>query len=320
MKAAAYAEARAEIDLLRGRYYGRTQAVLKANSRIDECLLEIAKKGGEQLLKAGKEQKYQKMLDRMSEEQGLLKKGQVDIVARLNKIDDAFQRNIHLGSVYAAVGDLKASTERYLEAKRIGDTTLRRESWPTLGIAYAELFRNAILSKDKPRAQAIKNEASSRFVDPDNKTAEEKWWVDLRKTLEDWSENTFPQEEKRVTRLRDEVRASPDDPQRHWALAVCLMDSLGNLFEARGLFAYIQDNHHDFPQVANGNCLYRLAEIHFAAREIPQAIKRYTELQQQYKDNPKVMDGNSSSGVRRRLEDCYRLLNRMGYARDKSGK
>ena len=74
MKAAAYAEARTEIDVLRGRYYGRTQVVVKANARIEECLQEIAKKGGEQLNKANKEQKYQKLLDRVSEEQATTKK------------------------------------------------------------------------------------------------------------------------------------------------------------------------------------------------------------------------------------------------------
>src|SRR5439155_17124487 len=101
-------------------------------------------------------------------------------------MDDPFHKNMHLGSLYAASGDIRTSTDRYLEAKRAGEDKLARkeagrEFWPNLGIAFSELFRNAILSKEKTKAQALKNEASSRFVDPDNKTAEAKWWVDLRK-------------------------------------------------------------------------------------------------------------------------------------------
>ncbi|HLF92361.1 MAG TPA: hypothetical protein VJB14_02800, partial [Planctomycetota bacterium] len=324
MKSASYAEARSEIDLLRGRTYGRTQAVQDANPRIEEHLLEIMKKGGEQLNKARREEKLQKLLDRVAEEQSAVKKGQQDVVARLSRVDDPFQRNVHLGTVYGASGDLRGSTDRYSEAKRVAEAMLMRkevgrEFWPTLGLVYAELFRNAIVAKDRTRAQALKNEASARFVDSDTKM-EEKWWSDLRGALEAWSENVYPQEEKRIARLRDDVRASADDPQKVWTLAVSLMDSLGNLFEARGYFAYLLETHPEFSQVQNGNCIYRIAEIHFAAREIPQAIKRYAELIEQNREHPKVVDTGSSSGVKRRLDDCYKLLNRMGYAREKGGK
>ncbi|HXX95432.1 MAG TPA: hypothetical protein VEN81_17560, partial [Planctomycetota bacterium] len=323
MKNAAYAEARNEIDILRGRYYGRTQTVLRAASRIDDYLQEIARKGGEQLNKSRREEKLQRLLDRVQEEEGAAKKAQDDIIRRLGRIDDLFQRNAHLGAVYAASADLRSATDRYLDAKRTGEAMLSRkevgrEFWPTLGGLYGEMIRVFVLSKDRPRALAIRNEGTARFVDPDQK-GEEKWWADLRTALDAWSERILPQEEKRLPALRDELRANPDDPQRIWALAVCLMDSMGNLFEARGYFMFLLENHRDFSQVSNGNCLYRLAEIHFAAREIPQAIKRYDELKEQNKDHPKVLDTASAAGVKRRLDECYRLINRMGYAL-KNGK
>jgi len=323
MKAASYGEARAEIDLLRGRTYGRSQAVIKATPRIEENLLEIMKKGGDQLNKTRREEKLQKLLDRVAEEQAAVRKAQADIITRLGRIDDPFQRNAHLGSMYAATGELRLSTERYIEAKRAAEGMLMRkevgrEFWPSLGVVMSELFRNAILSKDRQRAQQLKNEASARFVD-DNKV-EEKWWADHRAMLEAWSENVHPQEEKRIAKLREEVRANADDPQKIWALAVTLMDALANPSEARGYLVYLLETHPEFGQVQSGNCLYRIAEIHFAAREIPQAIKRYAELVEQNREHPKVVDTASSSSVKRRLDDCYKLLNRMGYAREKGGK
>ena len=57
----------------------------------------------------------------MSEEQATAKKAQQDIVSRLNRIDDSFQKNMHLGSLYSAAGDLRTSTERYVEARRAGE-------------------------------------------------------------------------------------------------------------------------------------------------------------------------------------------------------
>jgi serine/threonine protein kinase/tetratricopeptide (TPR) repeat protein len=321
MKNAAYAEARIEVDILRGRYYGRTQTVLRANSKIEEYLQEITKKGGEQLNKTRREEKLQRLLDRVTEEQAAAKKAQQDILSRLNRIDDLFQRNAHLGAVHAASSDLRTALERYADARKAGEGMLSRkeagrEFWPSLGTVYGEIIRLAVLSKDRPRAQAVKNEASSRFVDPDTKM-EEKWWADQRTALDTWSERILPQEEKRLPLLREDLRVNADDPQRIWTLAVCLMDSTGNPFEARGYLAYLLENHREFSQVGNGNCLYRLAEIHFAAREIPQAIKRYDELKEQNKDHPKVVDTAGASGVKRRLDDCYKLLNRMGYAREK---
>jgi serine/threonine-protein kinase len=321
MKAAAYAEARNEIDILRGRWYGRSQTVLRAQSKIDDYLQEISKKGGEQFNRSRREERLQKLLDRVTEEQAAAKKAQQDVVARLNRIDDQFQRNVHLGSVYAAAGDLRASSDRYVDARRAGEGMLSRkevgrEFWPALGLVYGELFRNAIFAKDRQRALSIKNDGSSRFIDPDSKM-EEKWWTELRTTLEAWSERILPQEEKRLPTLRDELKANPEDPQRMWTLAVLLMDALGSPLEARGYFTYLLENHREFSQVANGNCLYRLAEIHYAAREIPQAIKRYDELKELNKEHPKVLDQTSPSGLKRRLDECYKLLNRMGYARDK---
>jgi serine/threonine protein kinase/tetratricopeptide (TPR) repeat protein len=321
MRNAAYAEARNEIDILRGRYYGRSQTVLRAASKIDDYLQEIAKKGGEQLNKSRREEKLQRLLDRVAEEEGAAKKAQEDIVRRLNRIDDLFQRNAHLGAALASTADLRSSTDRYQDAKRAGEGMLARkeagrEFWPSLGVVYGELIRLAVLSKDRARAQAVRNEGTARFVDPDQKV-EEKWWADQRTALDAWSERILPQEEKRLPVLRDELRVNPDDPQRIWTLAVCLMDSMGNLFEARGYFMFLLENHREFSQVSNGNCLYRLAEIHFASREIPQAIKRYGELKDQNKDHPKVLDTASATGVKRRLDDCYKLLNRMGYAREK---
>jgi hypothetical protein len=68
--------------------------------------------------------------------------------------------------------------------------------------------------------------------------------------------------------------------------------------------------------VQNGSCQYKLAEIHFAAREVREAIKHYLDLSSMHKDHPKVSDGGAA-GVKRRLDECYKLSIRMGYARDR---
>jgi hypothetical protein len=46
------------------------------------------------------------------------------------------------------------------------------------------------------------------------------------------------------------------------------------------------------------------------------AIKRYLDLQSTHKDHPKVAD-TGPTGVKRRLDECYKLSFKMNYARDK---
>jgi hypothetical protein len=76
------------------------------------------------------------------------------------------------------------------------------------------------------------------------------------------------------------------------------------------------ENHPEFPQVQNGTCQYKLAEIHYAAREVREAIKGYQDLSMMHRDHPKVADAGPS-GVKRRLDECYNLSFKMGYSREK---
>jgi serine/threonine-protein kinase len=320
MKAGDLEKAQKEIDLLKGQYL-RTPAVIQAQSKIDEYILEIQKRGGEQFNRARREERFQKMQAKVAEDQANARKAQPDIVQRLGRVDDLFARNVHLAAVYAAAGEWRLSTDKYLEARRLADGMISRrevgrEFLPLVGFVYGELFRNYVMLKDRKNAELVKNDGARRFVNPDTKT-EEDWWARTMGYLATWSEQYLPVEEKRIVRLREELRASPDDPNKIWALAVTSAEALQNLMEARGYFLYLLEHHPEFSQVANGNCLYRLAEIHYAFREVREAIRRYRELGEQYKEHPKVQDSNAESGVRRRLDDCYKLLNKMGYPRDK---
>ena len=88
--------------------------------------------------------------------------------------------------------------------------------------------------------------------------------------------------------------------------------------EGRGYYAWLQENDPEFPQVQNGTCQYKLAEIHWAAREVKEAIKRYQDVQMKHRDHPKVSEPGPT-GVKRRLDECYNLSFKMGF-RDKMGK
>jgi hypothetical protein len=267
-----------------------------------------------------KSDRYKSIQAKLLEEGNLARKAQSDVVSRLGRLDDPFEKGYHLGSVYAAAGDYKASTDRYGDARRFGDSLVTqsrapKDFLPQLGAVYGELYRNAVLLKKRKDADAIRNDGSQRFINPDTK-AEEEWWTTLAAALANWSENVLPQEEKKVLRLREEVRSNPEDPARIWALAQSCSDGTFNLAEARGYYQWLLENHPEFPQVQNGSCQYKLAEIHFAAREVREAIKLYLDLSQMHKEHPKVSDGGAA-GVKHRLDDCYKLSIRMGYARDR---
>jgi tetratricopeptide (TPR) repeat protein len=192
---------------------------------------------------------------------------------------------------------------------------LSKEEVTRLGSVYGDLYRNAILQKNRKDADAIRNLGSSRFVNPDTK-AEEDWWTAMAASLGNWSENVLPQEERKLAVLREQVRISPDDPAKIWALAMTCSDGVFNLPEARGYYSWLMENHPEFPQVQNGTCQYKLAEIHYAAREVREAIKGYQDLSMMHRDHPKVADAGPS-GVKRRLDECYNLSFKMGYSREK---
>ena len=59
-----------------------------------------------------------------------------------------------------------------------------------------------------------------------------------------------------------------------------------------------------------------LAEIYYAAREVREARKQYQNLERMHKDHPMVSD-NGPKGVRRRIDDCFKIATRMNYT-DKS--
>lgn len=311
-----FGKAKGEIDVLRARF-GRTKAFLKALPEVEKGLQRIEKEGGESLKKSFREEKHRALALRVSEEKAAAKRAQADVVQRLGRIDDVFQRNLHLGQAYAASGDWKLSTDRLQDARRAGELMLSRkevgpEFLPTLGQVYGDLLRNAVLQKERASFENLKAEGSKRFVNPDTKS-EETWWSAAVDWVSTWSETILPSETQKVAKLREDLRQAPEDAQKIWTLAQSLAEGTANLAEARGYYAYLLESHPDFSQVQNGNCLYRYAEILFAAREVREAIKRYDELRMLAKEHPKLSDP-SASGVKRRLDEAYKLLGKMGYA------
>ncbi|HEX7897321.1 MAG TPA: protein kinase [Planctomycetota bacterium] len=314
-----FGKARAEIEALRARF-GRSKTFIKAQPEVEKALQRIEKEGGDALKKSFREDKHRLLLARLAEEKAAAKRAQSDVVQRLGRIEDLFQRNAHLGAVYAAAGEWKTSTERLLDAKRAGEQMLARrevgaEFLPSLGQVYGDLLRNATLQREKSLLEAVKTDGSRRFVNPDTKM-EEPWWTGTVDWVSSWSETILPAETLKAAKLREEVRAVSDDPQKIWTLAQSLAEGTSNLLEARGYYAYLLENHPDFPQVQNGNCLYRYAEILFAAREVKEAIRRYDELKMVAKEHPKLGDA-VPNGVKKRLDEAYKLLGKMGYAAGK---
>ena len=286
--------------------------------QLQEWERRISKEGGESFNAAMKAERLKAIQTKVAEEQTLAKKAQPDIVQRLLKLEDAFERNYNLGAVYAAAGDWRSASDRYKDARGVGDT-IYAQSRPSkefvalLGSVYGELYRIAVLLKDRKGAETVRNQGSQRFINPDTK-AEEDWWTQMAAGLANWSENVYPQQEKNLVRLREEVKSNPEDPARIWALAQTCSDGVYNLLEARGYYAWLQENHPEFSQVQNGTCQYKLAELHFAAREVKEAIKRYQDLQTMHRDHAKVSDAGPS-GVKKRLDECYKLQFKMGYSR-----
>jgi serine/threonine-protein kinase len=319
MAAQKYPQARAELDILRV-HFSKTTEVQSQTQQLQDWERKISKEGGESFNAAMKADRLKALQAKLVEETSAARKAQPEVVQRLGKLEDPFERNFNLGAVYAAAGDWGKSSDRYEDARRVGDSLIAqgkavKEFILQLGSVYGEMYRDAVLSKDKRGAEAIRNKGSQRFINPDTK-AEEDWWTQLAGALANWNENIYPQEEKKLIRLRDEVKANPEDPARIWALAQTCSDGVFNLLEARGYYAWLLENHPDFPQVQNGTCQYKLAEIHFAAREVSEAIKRYREVQTMHREHPKVSDPGPS-GVKRRLDDCYKLSNKMGFRPDK---
>lgn len=314
-----YPAARTELDILHVHYW-KTAEVQAQQAVLQDFEKKISKEGGESFNTAMKADRLKALQGRLMEEQSGARKAQPDIIQRLGRMDDLYLRNVSLGSVYAAGGDFAASKERYAEARRLAESIIQssrpsKEYLMQLGSVYGELYRDDVILKDRKAAETIRNQGSQRFINSETK-AEEEWWNQLAASLANWSENVYPQQEKNMVRLRDEVRRNPEDPAQLWALALTCSDGVFNLLEARGYYAWLQENHPDFPQVQNGTCEYKLAEIYFAARELKEAIKRYQDLLQMHREHPKVADAGPT-GVKRRLEDCYNLQFRMGYGREK---
>jgi len=319
MAAQKFGAARQELDILHVHFW-KTNEVQSQQQVLQDWERRISKEAGDSVNTAMKADRLKAIQAKILEEGSIAKKAQSDVVARLSRLDDPFERGFHMGSVYATSGEFKASNDRYGEARRFGDNMVLqgrapKDFFPQLGAVYGELYRNAVLMKNRKDAESIRNQGAQRFTNPDTK-AEEEWWTTLAASLANWSENVLPLEEKKVLRLREEVRANPEDPARIWALAQTCSDGIFSLSEARGYYRWLLENHPEFPQVQNGTCLYKLAEIHFAARDVREAIKEYLDLSQMHKDHPKVSEAGPT-GVKRRLEECYKLSIRMGYSRDR---
>jgi len=283
---------------------------------LQEWERRISKEAGESANTAMKTDRFRAIQTRLQDEQASARKVRDDVVLRLNRLEDPFEKGFHLGSVYSAAGDFRASTDRYGDARRVGDLAIAqgratKEFLPVLGSVYGEIYRNAILLKNRKDADVIRNQGSQRFTNPDTK-AEEEWWTQMAASLANWSETVLPQEERKLALLREQVRLNPEDPAKIWALALTCSDGVFNLSEARGYYSWLLENHPEFPQVQNGTCQYKLAEIHWAAREVREAIKGYRNIEQMHKDHPRMADGGAA-GVKRRLDECYKLSIKMGY-------
>ncbi|HZE98213.1 MAG TPA: FHA domain-containing serine/threonine-protein kinase, partial [Planctomycetota bacterium] len=254
MAAQKFPQAKAELDILHVQYW-KTNEVQSQQQMLQEWEKRISKEAGESFNTAMKSDRYRAIQSKLLDEQLTARKAQQDIVLRLGRLDDPFEKGFHLGAVYSAAGDLRASTDRYADARRIGDALVQqgratREFLVQLGTVYGELYRNAILQKNRKDADAIRNQGSQRFINPDTK-AEEDWWTQMAALLANWSENVYPQEDRKLLKLREEIKATPEDPARIWALAQTCSDGVFNLSEARGYYAWLQENHPEFPQVQN---------------------------------------------------------------------
>src|SRR6185295_19749230 len=158
---------------------------------IQEMERKISKEGGESFNTAMKADRLKLLLAKLADEQNAARKAQQDIIQRLGKFDDPFERNVNLGSVYQAGGDFRSSTDRYTEARKAADAIISqsrvsKDFLLQLGSVYGELYRNAVVLKDRKSAERIRNDASQRFINPDTK-AEEEWWTTLAGTLANWS-------------------------------------------------------------------------------------------------------------------------------------
>ena len=310
-----YPAAKAELDILHIHYW-KTNEVQGQQQQLQDLEKKISKEGGESLNTAVKADRLKALLAKVAEEQMNARKAQGDIVSRIGRMEDPFEKNFHLGSVYAAAGDFRTSTEKYREASKVGDAMIAagrtsNEFMRTLGVVYGEMYRNAVLLKDKKTAESIRNQGSQRFVNPDTK-AEEEWWSQIALSLANWSESSYPLQEKNIVRLRDELKKSPEDAAQIWSLAQTCSDGVFNLVEARGYYAWLAENHPEFPQVQNGTCQYKLAELYYAAREVREARKQYQNLERMHRDHPMVSD-NGARGVRRRIDECFKIATRMNY-------
>ena len=319
MAAQKYPQARSELDILHVHYW-KTSEVQSQQQQLQDWEKRISKEAGESVNTAMKTDRFRAIQQRLQDESANARKVRDDVVLRLGRLEDPFEKGYHLGSVYMASGDFKTSTDRYLEARRAGDMMIQqgrgtKEFLQLLGSVYGEIYRNAILLKNRKDADSIRNQGSQRFTNPDSKS-EEEWWTQTAASLAAWSENTFPQEEKKLALLREQVRQNPEDASKIWALALTCSDGVYNLQEARGYYSWLLENHPEFPQVQNGTCQYKLAEIHWAAREVREAIKGYQILATMHKDHPRVSDGGVA-GVKRRLDECYKLNLKMGYGAGK---
>jgi len=315
MAAQKYPQARSELDILHVHFW-KTNEVQSQQQQLQDWEKRISKEAGESVNTAMKSDRFRAIQQRLQDEQAAARKVRDDVVLRLGRLDEPFEKSYHLGAVYAAAGDFKTSTDRYTDARRSGETMIQqgrasKEFLPLLGSVFGEIYRNAVLLKNKKDADAVRNQGSQRFTNPDTKT-EEEWWTQMAAQLATWSETVFPQEERKLAVLREQVRLNPEDPAKIWALAQTCSDGVFNLPEARGYYSWLLENHPEFPQVQNGTCQYKLAEIHWAAREVREAIKGYQILATMHKDHPRVNDGGAA-GVKRRLDECYKLNVKMGY-------
>src|SRR4029453_15344946 len=87
---------------------------------------KISKEGGESFNAALKAERLKALMAKLADEQNLAGRAQQEIIQRLGRFDDPFERNYNLGSVYQAGGDFRSSTERFNEARKAADLMIQQ--------------------------------------------------------------------------------------------------------------------------------------------------------------------------------------------------
>ncbi len=307
---------RTEIQVIR-REYGETRACKEKEEEIEAAWKKAGGKGSSGSGKTSGGVRFKRIQDHVVMIQEKAKAAQADILKRINRFGDPFEKYVSLGDVYAAAGRWRDSNEKYGEARKLGEGMITRgeagrEFLPKFAGVYDRLYRNYVVLGLDRMAAAVRTHGDKVFVNATTNEPE-MWWTRAVRWNTYWSEQVYPVHKKSIQRLQSEMASAPKDPLAVWKVAQCLWDGLRDGFQARGYFSYLLEYHPDFPQVTNGTCKIKLAEILFEAHEIPAALKLYEEVAEKNPEHSKVRNPLAWGSVRRRIKQCSELAEKMGY-------